>query len=112
MFGRHLEVRIVVPDRFQEQAAGVAADDGRAGVAAGGHAGPGIEVEPGAQFFRRRGMAVVAFSAQDGLDFLAEEFVTSLDFRSGVGGTGGGHYARKRQRASRDAEAWSGTKDV
>ena len=100
---RHLEIGVLVADGLEQEALGVACDEGGAGVAAGEQAGLQIEAEISAQFLRLGGVAVVALGAEDGLDFFAEEGVAGLELRRGVGGQRERGCARERERVGGEA---------
>ena len=100
---RHLQIGVLVADSLEKEALGVARDEDGAGVAAGEQAGLEIEAEVSAQFLRLGGMTVVALSAEDGLDFFAEEGVAGLELRRGVGGQREGGCAGERERVGGEA---------
>ena len=71
---RHLQIRIGVPDRFDERAfVGVAGDDHWSAVAAGEQSFASVERQAAFDFLGLLAVALVAMVGEDGPDFVLKE---------------------------------------
>ena len=74
LFGRHLEVVVLVANGLEQQAFGwLPRNDGRAGIAAGEQGFAGVEEKPALGFPHFSGVAFVAILDKDRADALFEE---------------------------------------